>query len=697
MPIPSPNENESQSDFVSRCHSALSEEFKDEKQRNAVCMGAWRKGKKEVRFSYKSILECKSLDDALIVKGYIATTHFDGQDVITKETLLKWAKEINEGNPRANKVSVNHNREPHVAGVGIKGTARVEQLPDGHWGLYVETRVDATREDYSEIKYRIENDFLDSYSIEYVAPEETRTDALTGARILDTQTELYGWTLASQPMNEHAVMVKEILGINHKEAGKMSDEVDSKAAGKEAKEQVAREPETKSEERLSAEDTLLLREYKELKSREVKEAEYKGIIAKVKEELKGDLSKMKVENKTLININVENKEILEFKEAVKADSKIAPEAQFSIAGKMADKLGLTSDSRWADGLRRDSKTVFARAAEGKFQPNLGRMEYKLGITTNQNTDTDYLLSAAEFADVFDPVIYNYLNWKITTWNMLQKDDYSMKGNNQVQFTVVTSGNTSAGYYTGNAVTAGDTGRKKYMTKFKKCQVGVEIDGDAIAAARGGPVGDLFAQAVKDGTDYMMTIMNAACYAEVGLETAAGIIGFEYITDSAGNTTLYNITRSGDSYLAPTTATDTYINMASADISKANLKKAIRQAREKGADDNNLMFFTSPIQYDKIADLYEDQQRIMTNLARFGFEGVNRMTFQGVPVFYDKDCNDDDIFLVDLETHRIGMWVAPTLEVLGKDSDSQKGFIKSYHATYNRCPNRMVQIYGCATS
>lgn len=40
--IPSPNADESESDFIGRCNSALYDEFPDDAQRNAVCYKSWR-------------------------------------------------------------------------------------------------------------------------------------------------------------------------------------------------------------------------------------------------------------------------------------------------------------------------------------------------------------------------------------------------------------------------------------------------------------------------------------------------------------------------------------------------------------------------------------------------------------------------------------------------------------------------------
>ena len=45
MPIPQPRAEESQSQFIGRCNSALADEFPETEQRNAVCFGAWRESK----------------------------------------------------------------------------------------------------------------------------------------------------------------------------------------------------------------------------------------------------------------------------------------------------------------------------------------------------------------------------------------------------------------------------------------------------------------------------------------------------------------------------------------------------------------------------------------------------------------------------------------------------------------------------
>ena len=237
---------------------------------------------------------------------------------------------------------------------------------------------------------------------------------------------------------------------------------------------------------------------------------------------------------------------------------------------------------------------------------------------------------------------------------------------------------------------------KYQTKFKKLQVGVSVDGDMIASARGGPVGDVFAQEVLDSTMDMMAVLNAALYADVGEETESAIIGFEHISNSGTNTTLYNLTRSAANKLTPDSAGDTYINQASTIISMTNLRAAINQAITEGANKKKIVFFTSPTQGNMLRGKFDDSRRLLQPTdTSFGF--TTDLFVDGVPVFEDKDCNTDDWWLVDLETHRVAIWVPPTIEKLGKSADSEEAFVKMYLATYNRAPRRLVQIYGCATS
>jgi len=681
------------------------------------------------RFSIVHGYEFKTLQDGTkIPEGYIATSHLDSgfydenrelfiKDKIPKETLEAWAEEINAGNPRANKMSVNHNRTPHVAGRMTEGTARVDLLSDGEYGLFVETPVDKTREDYQDIEYRIDNNFLDSYSIEFTTKNMGTGEYLPGAvleeekdgfieRTLLTGSILEGATFASQPMNENAVMMKEI----QTQLNKKNMEDNSKMK-KEQKEEAPVEEQPKAEEQpvevateqpvqetpveeatIPSEEKELIKWAKEQKEKMEDAKQMKELKEKVMVEVKESLKTLKVEEKAMntgAQTTVECKEVADYKDMLK-DSKISVKEQLSIAARVAEKAGLFSgELKSVKPLRRDY-AMGLKDLSTKSHKVMGIEMKGLGLTTNQNTDTDYLLSSAELSDVFDPVINNILNQKTTTWNLLSKEDWSGRNSNNVTFKLKIAANTTAAAYTGNAINLGNVGRIKYQTKMKKYSVGFEIDGDMDA------VSDAVHLEIDDGAEDLMDVINSALFAEVGLETAAGVIGFEYLADQAGNGVIYNVARTQANGLASTTTTDNYINGSSADLSIANLRAAKRKTvGVEGADLGNCVFVGSFIQGDKLRGIYDAAQRMVPTSSRFGFEGM--MSFDGIPFFEDKDCNDDDVFLIDLATHKIGIFVPPTVVMMGIDSDSTKGFIKTYFATYNTAPRRVVMIYGNSTS
>ena len=696
------------------------------------------------KFASKGIIEVKELDDELIVKGYIATTHQDKgfldeergvwiKDTIHKETLDTWKDLINDDSKSSRKVTYRHIQEQDAAGVGIRGSARVDLLPDGQHGLYAETKVSKTYHDYDKVKYEIDNDLTDSFSIEYMTRDMVTGEPLPNAfeehvlndgnihRDLLPGIPLKGWTFAQMPMNDGTVMIKELIDNIH--ANTSDDDNILEEKEKMTEQEIVTE--NKEVPVISAEDQALLIEAKEAKKQtEMKEM----LMGMLKDDSFKEVLNKEVKDPVILNtdkkeseeeedkpeVSEETKEILssieykDFKEVLDGKKEIAIEEKFKRAGLMAEKKGMV----WADGVDTlDYKTskeytpVKGKAPSLQFKSfgtNGAKLEFKsLGITSNQNTDTDYLLSAAELKDMFDPVIYDVLNQSTTTWGLLRKDDFSAKGNNQVQFVLRTGANGTAAFYTGNSVSTSNGKRKKVMTKFKKAQAGISVDGDMVAAANGGPIGDVFGLEVQFGTEDLLAVINTALFAEVGLESASAIIGFEYITDSAGNTTLYNIARDGDKTsadyngLSPDSAGDTYINGASARISTVNMAAAIEQAKKEGANLNDLIFLAHPTQVRLYKDIYRSMQRFAPTSARFGFE--NSTEFDSIPIFEDKAMNNDDWFLIDLASHRVAMWVPPTLTMLGKRSDADEGFIKTYFATYNWNPRRMVQIYANATS
>lgn len=693
-----------------------------------------KKEKKEFMCSVVG-LEVKELENCFHVEGLIATTHIDdvdkedGVDIpdkIQKDTLDDFALQLNS-NKDSRIMGVHHSEGkpflPEYFGeADIENTpAKVIKLTDGEYGLYVDTKLLKDDPATPGIIKDFQSGELNSFSITYDTDGFNTTNfSWVGnnlVRILLPGTRLHGYTAASNPKNPNAVATaygfkefKELVAmekLNTKEVKKMSKkEIKEEETPQDAQKPSPEEEKNSSEEGdsnqpsnkpegSSEEEVSEKKEFMSWKAdkKKLEEKELMDITAgKIAERVVGKIEikeKVLKDNKPSENESNVSLEIKEFREVIENPGKLELKEQFRRAAAVCESIKLD----W-----QTASTTPCESREYKsFGVNGTDLEFKgLGVTTNQNTDTDYLQSSAELQDVYDPVIYNALNQTTVTWNLLAKDDYSKKGNNQVQFTLKTAANASASFYTGNSVATDNVTRLKYQTKFKKIQVGVSVDGDMIAAARGGPVSDVFAQEVMDSTLDMLAVLNLALFAEVGLESASAVIGFEYITDSAGNTSLYNLTRSAANKLAPASAGDTYINQSSTVVSMTNIRAAIRQAVVEGANKRNLVWITAPVQGDMMRGLFDDTRRALTSKdTSFGFS--TDLFVDGIPIFEDKDCNTDDWFLVDLETHRVAIWIPPTIEKLGKTADSEDAFIKSYLATYNRAPRRMVQIYGCSTS
>jgi len=442
-------------------------------------------------------LEIKEIKGEIHLEGLIATSHIDSldeeegieiPDMIPKETLESFATQISNMT-EARRMGVHHSEgisgdfygEADVSNHPVK----VIELNDGEFGLFVDTKLDSTDAKSEEILEQFRDGDLNSFSITYDTQGFTTTDfdwiGDKLVRVIGPDTKLYGYTAASNPVNKNAIATgygykefKEIMPKEKKENNVQDKILDNKSeeTTMEKKEEVAEKPIEKVEEK-KEESIEKVEEKVEEKPEEKKEEEKEEKVeekeSKLANKIMEKLDKMEVKEKVLKPEakKVETKEIpfevKEFKEILDGKKELEIKEQFKRAGRVAGMYDM-----WEKGTTRAETREFK-----SFSTNGRFLEYKgLGLTTNQNTDTDYLQSSAELQDVYDPVIYNALNQAVLTWNVLEKDDYSGKGNNQVQFVLKTAANTSASFYTGNATTTGNVTRLKYQTKFKKLQVGV---------------------------------------------------------------------------------------------------------------------------------------------------------------------------------------------------------------------------------
>ena len=175
------------------------------------------------------------------VKGLIATSHVDSlkeqdgiSDRIPKETLESFANQINT-NFGSRIMGIHHSEGLYGEYFGVadveKEPATVVSLNDGEYGLMVDTKLLKSDPKTPYIIDKVNSGELDSFSITYDTKTFTTVDFGKEeddiVRILGPETELCGYTLASNPVNKNAVMTgygyKEFKELIKKEEIIMAD------------------------------------------------------------------------------------------------------------------------------------------------------------------------------------------------------------------------------------------------------------------------------------------------------------------------------------------------------------------------------------------------------------------------------------------------------------------------------------------
>src|SRR5690606_28330442 len=110
---------------------------------------------------------------------------------------------------------------------------------------------------------------------------------------------------------------------------------------------------------------------------------------------------------------------------------------------------------------------------------------------------------------------------------------------------------------------------------------------------------------------------------------------------------------------------------------------IQNATTDGAMLENLVFITTPTIVRLFKNMYSSKEQLVPNSPRVGFKTAPEM--DSVPIFTDYSCKAQSLFLLDLASWAIAIFVPPTVEKLGKRSDTDEFFIKSYYAPYCRAP------------
>ena len=673
-----------------------------------------RSQSKESKISVKfGKIDFKESKGKYISRGYVATDHVDKVgDKIMKETLDKWAKEINDNsNLDANVVSIHHDRDDvNLAGLGSE--AKVEALPDGHYGLWVETDHNVAHPDFDDTSYQIDKNFLTHYSVEYNTHDgdTTHRENIDGEwiRVLEPETDFLGYGLASPRtvVNKNAEIVengyKELFTISKKptevtkmekkeeEAAKPAEEVKPEAEEKKVEETPKEEP----KEEPKAEEPKAEAPAEEAKE-EVKESLKKQILAEIKEDLEKAIPKNRpeLEKKEKIETKekVECKEVIDFKESL---SKGTVGEQWNAAKKVEAKL-IKEGKEIKNGSQATTSTP--------FEIKEGKMEYKT-LTTDSNpaysTDgyytavTTYTQTPTEFNDIYGPVIINQLNDMTTSWNLLQKVD--MSGDSAIRFKVRDTANSTATgtnsfqNFGSTPTWDGNVGRTKYAVPFVTSYGEVQVEDEEMELTKAtGGMGDVYADEVKWTTKDLMSALNSYMLTGSAAVAENRPYGFQKTIVTTGS--LYG--RALSSYALLTAAG--YDNMSSAPITLKKCRDMIDASEQAGASKDDLVFIGNHTQITKIVTLIQAMQRVVPTSARVGFTGV--LEIDGVPLYKDKDASTDDLFLIDMAHTKIGIKKAPTYVEFGKVSMHRRGIIWLMYNLYCTAPSHNYWIYGLLTT
>lgn len=688
---------------------------------------------KESKISKKfGKIDLKEQKEEYYTKGYIATTHLDSVgDKIQKETLNKWAEDINStNNTSADNVSIHHDREDiNLAGRGTEGTARVEPLEDGEYGLWVDTHHNKTHPNFADTVYQIENEFLTHYSIEYDTHEESTTHRENTEdgwiRYIEPNTDLVGYGLASPRtvVNENANMVeagyKELVHLKEeknnkkkdKEAEKMADkkeDVKAEEAPAEVKNDAPEEskPEAPVEEKpaeAAKEEEAPVEETKEkIDVKELKETVRKEVMAEIKETVEKKkpiiAKKEKIEKK---EEEVEMKERNSYKEKVFGEKKAPISLQWKEAARLHDALDAKGMIK--TGSMKESSTPFTISEKevkiGDLTRATTQIEYK-GLTTDSNyvgaqttywdALDNYEQTPAELNDIYGPVIISQFNEMTTAYNLLPKDD--MSGSSAIRFRVKTARPVADGSVSYGSTPTWDSnaGRQKININFVTYRQDVQVEFEEIELAKApGGVGDVYALEIKDGTESMMNTVNSDLLTSSTTPAEGEPYTFENTIITSGS--LYGKALATYSALEAGSVTDA----SSAPITLERMRKMIDDVKARGATTDGLVFICHYTQSRKFKTLIQNIQRTVPTSARVGFEG--RPELDGVPVFEDYQANTDDLWLIDLKHTRFAIKKAPTYVEFGLTSLNRQGIIWMMGNLYCTKPGNNAWTYGLKTT
>lgn len=661
----------------------------------------------------------------IVVQGIVASTHPDRVgDILSENALNEIAEHINDtaviGGPQgaSRSVSLFHDwvkaNDPTLDEVAfLKPTARVVKLNDGHFGVEVDSVLNKHyRGEMSidEVKYRIDNDQIAGFSIEYKPnPEKTHIVNHSGNeyRFIDGLSEFGGVGLARARMiaNPHAVIYKEIaeqaMSKDTNEVKTMAEEEkkidnipkdDAKVETKveQSAPEVKKEEVVESKEVETKEESEEKNDDKNKKDDELdkKELNMKEIELRVKEQI---LNELNVKNK-VIKTTKEDEKKMEQKETLPLSIK---EMNDAIKGEKIDLLSFkeaankyfaeinVGDKISTSGIPLHSK-LNVKCNGTKLQV-VGGLEIKapLDSTTNPGAYTE---QPVEFADVFMPGLIDTFNNQTNLWGAIRKVD-NVLGGNFYGFRIKTArASGSEADPNDPSVSFNPVKKLKLHTEIKERRLGVSVVDYTLYHSRAA-LGDLFMIEVQSVMNDMMKEANQDLFTEQTDTDGLKTLGLEAVADSVGNTSMYGKVRSTVNRLAPDSASDTY-NAVGGAITTELIRGALRKVEVEGASRSDLRIIVNPKQRDALFEL-EDGNQNYFNAPKFGFEG--QISYDGVQVIVDPDCPIDALFVVDFSSYYIVMSKAPQLTGLAKIGASESAYLNMYYAVVYEQPRRIHML------
>lgn len=306
-------------------------------------------------------------------------------------------------------------------------------------------------------------------------------------------------------------------------------------------------------------------------------------------------------------------------------------------------------------------------------------EYKSALATGTN-------SRAELQDVYDSVIQKALNNKATLFGIMPKED---NVGDYASWVARTGRNSSAGSNseTGD-VSSGASTDIKLTTQIKINTAFAEVTDFMVASHAKAGIGpediytDQLKQAAEDllGRPFVDTStkmgINAQLFRDGTGNSSKDMLGLKAWVDNSTSTISSVTTLGGKTRSSYQALYSGAVNTTTEPISVSRIRSMKATIEDAGANLDKCLIVTTSALKNRLLDLHQSGQ-IYTTEANFGFGKMSLPTFDGMPVYSDKDCESGKIYILDMETWAVRVLKNFHYEEMAKTAMSRKGKVAFY--------------------